>query len=380
MSASFVQFSGSERRNGVPYSPIQRASASKIHTIHDWQQTESEEETEELEELLRQTTILMNSAKETVEKYSDSVASNGVRLRNITRRTQFQEDGQAELASKIESAERSTAETRRQVFDAKRAGWNAVVSVSTFGVTTALRTMSESSCAEQQASHASGHPSSFSELPRSSYADPRDRLPNNNPFLRQRADRVIVNGESSPPGWPPRNEAEWDRLVSEAEKQNGGNGGAISPWIPINPVANTSSRPVPAVSSVGGLVLCGYGDPESNFSNDPSTPEWAGDREYGHSERGYYPDGFPKTDWSQDPRWQQAEWHRHVGNVFNEGVREHLDEVFAKSKEYRVYEVSDNLSEAISDAWTSHQRYMEANALELQIAQDAAKEYHAHKK
>ncbi len=377
MSASFVQFSGSERRNGVPYPPVQRAYASKIHTIHDWQQTESEEETEELEELLRQTTILMNSAKEAVEKYSDSVASNGVRLRNITRRTQIQADGQAELASKIESAERSAAETRRQVFDAKRAGWNAVVSVGTFGITTALRTMSESSRTEQQASHASGHRSSSNELPRSSYAD---RLPNNNPSLRQRADRVIVNDESSPPGWPPRNEAEWNRLVSEAEKQNGGNGGAISPWIPINPVANTSSRPVPATGSVGGLVLCGYGDPEPNFSNDPSTPEWAGDREYGHSDRGYYPDGFPKTDWSQDPRWQQAEQHRHIADVFDQGARDHFDEATSNYDASKYFATRDEFYLSLGDAWTAQKRYMEANALELQIAQDAAKEYHAHKK
>jgi hypothetical protein len=376
MSASFVQFSGSDRKNGAQYPPMQRASTSKIHTIHDWQQSDVEE-ANELEELLEQTKLLMSSAKEAVEKYSNSVASNGARLRNITRRTQIQADGQAELASKIESAERNTAETRRQVFDAKRAGWNAVVSAGTFGITAALRTMPGSFRAEQQAPHASGRSSSSSELPPSSDVQARDRLPNNYPPLRQRADRVLASGESSPPGWPPRNEAEWDRLVSAAEKQNGGNGGAISPWIPINPVSNTSSRPVPAATSVGGLVLCGYGDPESNVSNDPSTPEWGRDREY---ERDPFYNDVPIDDWRNHPLAAQAEWEKHVANVYTQGFQDHFDEGYSNLLQGRVFQSMDEMRAAFTDAHTAFQREREVAYLEAQIWRECLNEQEALKK
>lgn len=165
--------------------------------------------------------------------------------------------------------------------------------------------------------------------------------------------------------------------MHEAEQQNGGVGGAITPWMPILQVQQASTEILPNLKSQGAIMLCGYGDPEPNYTNDPSAPEWEGNYEY---DRGCYPDAFPKTNWSVDPRWQEAEWHRHVAAVYDLGAREHIDEAFAKAVQWRPFASSEEFSQALRDLHTARDRTSQANYLELQIAQDAAKEYHSHNK
>lgn len=190
MSGSLVAVSALNTGKVSTNPPMQGSSVFKIHTIDDWQQT-STANARELTELLGQTMVLMNSAKEAAERYSNCIASNGVSLRNIIERTQAQEDGQPELALKIELADKNTAETRRQIVEAKKASFHALVAAGTFGASIVLRTMPVSSRSEQNAPNSSGQ--SLNQSKRAPLSDTRvqDRSPNIDSPQQKKSDSVL---------------------------------------------------------------------------------------------------------------------------------------------------------------------------------------------
>jgi hypothetical protein len=109
-----------------------------MHTPHDFRREELTET--ELSARVARIQAVFDSTQELVNLNVARLDSNRTLLADVTDGIRAQLAGQSDLTSKIDEANRSTAETKQQIKEAKVVGLNALAALASLGVSYAIRT------------------------------------------------------------------------------------------------------------------------------------------------------------------------------------------------------------------------------------------------